>query len=86
MVNRVTQPSITRPITNDSGIMSLEMLSWIQLVTNSVPIVGAGSPETLVEAPQAAFYMDNTGTAGNILYIKRDIDIGGDKTKGWILV
>jgi hypothetical protein len=30
--------------------------------------------------------MDDAGTAGAILYIKRDTDIAGDKTQGWILV
>ena len=49
-------------------------------------IVGTGSPEGVIDAPQTANYMDDAGTAGNIKYIKRDADIAGDSTKGWILV
>jgi hypothetical protein len=30
--------------------------------------------------------MDTAGTAGSILYIKRDAAIGADPTTGWILV
>jgi len=48
---------------------------------------GSGSPELVVEATTRRLYMDTAGTAGNILYIKRDADDGsGDRTGGWILV
>lgn len=48
---------------------------------------GTGSPEGVIEAPVRRLYMDDGGTAGNILYIKRDDDDGaGDRTGGWILV
>jgi hypothetical protein len=47
---------------------------------------GSGSPEGTVDANPMQFYMDTAGTAGAILYIKRDANIGGDSTKGWILV
>ena len=50
-------------------------------------IIDTGSPEGVIEAEQGARYMDDTGTTGNILYIKRDADDGaGDKSKGWILI
>jgi hypothetical protein len=87
MVNRVTQPSHNRPIVNDSGILSNEFNVWVQTITNRTLIITTGSPEGAVEAIEGAVCMDKIGTAGNILYIKRDNDDGlGDKTKGWILV
>ena len=85
MVTKVTPPSTTRPIINEDLTMSQELRTWTQIVTNVVPIIGAGTPETFIEADQRTLYMDDAGTAGNILYIKRDADIAGDKTKGWIL-
>ena len=87
MVNRVTQPSHNRPIVNDSGILSNEFNVWVQTITNRTLIISTGSPEGVIEAIQGAEYMDDTGTAGAIKYIKRDNDDGlGDKTKGWILI
>jgi len=86
VVSRVTQPTIVRPITDANGTMSLEFQSWVQVITNRSLIIGTGSPETVIAATQGEIYMDDTGTAGNILYIKRDAAVAGDDTKGWILV
>ena len=47
---------------------------------------GYGTPETFVEALQGALYMDDMGLDGNILYVKRDSNIFGDKSLGWIAV
>ena len=58
----------------------------LQAIDEQTVITGSGSPETFIEAGVNKQYMDTAGTAGNILYIKRDADIAGDKTKGWILV
>lgn len=49
-------------------------------------LIGTGSPEGVVEAQQGVEYMDDAGTASAIKYIKRDADISGDRTRGWILV
>ena len=73
-------------IIEDNGIMVRRFKDWTQAVTRLQVIVGTGSPEGIIEAIQSAFYMDDTGTTGNILYIKRDADISGDRTMGWILV
>jgi hypothetical protein len=48
-------------------------------------IVGTGSPEGVVDALPTKRYMDDAGVANTIWYIKRDADIAGDTTKGWIL-
>lgn len=49
-------------------------------------ITGSGSPEGVIEAAATRLYMNTAGVAGSILYIKRDDDVGGDRTQGWILV
>lgn len=86
MVNRVTPPTTTRPIIDEQGEMVQEMRTWTQIITNQALIIGTGSPEAVVESPQGTVYMNDAGTAGSILYIKRDDNITGDRTKGWILV
>lgn len=86
MVDFVIQPTRTRAIVEEDGTMSQEFGVWTQTINNQSTIVGAGSPEDEVEAPITAEYMDTAGTTGNIKYIKQKTDIGGDKTKGWILI
>ena len=82
---------IISPLPNNSIVgqdlkMTTQFRSWTNLVSNLGIITGTGSPEGVVEASQTQQYMDTTGAAGSILYIKRDTDIGGDATQGWILV
>lgn len=66
--------------------MTQEMRTWVQIITQRSLIIGTGSPEGVVEAGQGSEYMDDAGVAGAIKYIKRDADVGGDKTLGWILI
>lgn len=75
-----------RKIVNENGETTNRMEHWINLVTDLQIIAEAGTPEGEVEAAQKTVYMDTAGIAGAILYIKRDADIAGDKSKGWILV
>ncbi len=49
-------------------------------------LTGSGTPEASIAADVGQLYMDTSGTAGLILYVKRDSDVAGDATKGWILV
>lgn len=87
MVTKVTTPSRDRAIIDREGKMSQEFTSWTQIVTNQLLIIGTGSPEGAIEAPQGALYVNNAGTAGSILYVKRDSQDGaGEKRNGWILV
>jgi hypothetical protein len=60
--------------------------TWTLLVNLSIAFDGVGSPEGVVEALPKQLYMDTAGTAGAILYIKRDADVGGDTSLGWILI
>lgn len=85
MVERVNPLTTNRPINEENRTQSQEMRDWSNTVTDLLPIIGTGSPEGVVEARQGASYMDDAGTTGNIKYSKRDVDIAGDRTKGWIL-
>ena len=80
-------PNTLQAIVNDKGLMHQTFRTWTQDATRELlPLIGTGNPEGVIEALQRRQYMDDAGTAGAILYIKRDADIGGDKTMGWILV
>lgn len=74
----------------NSDQMKQDFFVWTREVTDKLnfldPASGSGSPEGVVEAAPGKLYYDTAGTAGNILYIKRDADIAGDKSQGWILV
>jgi len=82
----ITPPNQGQPIVDDGGFMSQVFRSWAQGVSRLEILSGAGTPEGVVFAPQKTLYMDTAGIAGAILYIKRDTNIGGDQTQGWILV
>lgn len=75
-----------QPIVEPNGTQSEIFRLWAQRVTALQILTGSGTPEATVSAPITTLYMDTAGTAGSILYIKRDTDIAGDPTKGWILV
>ena len=82
----MSAPSYTIAIVDDSGRQTQEFNDWVNGVNRSLIIVGSGSPEGVVTATIAQEYMDSAGTAGAIKYIKRDADIAGDLSKGWILI
>lgn len=86
MVTRTVQPSSDRPLLKESGSASTQFNSWLKTISDRSLIVGSGTPEGIVEGVQGADYMDDTGVVGAIKYIKRDADILGDKTKGWVLI
>ena len=82
----IIPPHANQPISNERSIMEQVFRTWTQDITRLDLIVGTGSPEGVVSADQGRQYMDDAGTAGAILYIKRDPAIAGDSTTGWILV
>ena len=86
MPNYIISPSPTRAFVDQNGLMTQEARTWVQTINDRTLIIDAGSPEGAIEAPIGSEYMDSAGTASNIKYIKRDADIGGDKTQGWILI
>jgi len=76
----------TNAIVESNGTMSQAFRTWTISASLSIPIVGSGSPEGLLEARQYQLYIDSAGTAGAIEYRKMLSDIAGDRSKGWILV
>lgn len=87
MVNRVPAITLIRPLVDKSGIATQDLRSWLVSVGIQLTITGIGSPEGIIEAEVTAEYMDTTGAAGSVKYIKRDIDNGaGDKRFGWVLI
>lgn len=81
-----TIPEALQPFVDENGLMTIEVANFINIIGNLTIAEGSGSPETVLEATVSKLYMDTSGSAGSILYIKRDADIGGDKSQGWILV
>lgn len=86
MRNTITRLNATAPIIDDEGYPLQQFRVFLLQVQERGLIIGTGSPEGVVEAEQGVEYMDDTGTAGSIKYIKRDANVGGDKSLGWILV
>lgn len=83
---RIIQPNPAFEIVKEDGMMHDQFQRWTREANNAITIIGTGSPEGVVEAEQGQEYMDDAGTAGSIKYAKRDSDISGDKSKGWILI
>ena len=82
----ISQLAAAQPIVDERGIMSQAMRIHTQQSVYDSLRIGTGSPEGNLKGGQGQRYMDDSGTAGAILYIKRDADIGGDTSQGWILV
>ena len=82
----MTLLNAANPITLENRTMSDEFRTWTLAVSNALPIVGTGSPEGVVGAPQYSLYIDSTGGTGTIEYRKMLTEIGGDTSKGWVLV
>jgi len=75
-----------QPIVEQNDTMSQAFRTWTLNVTDAIPIIGTGTPEGFVKAPQFSMYIDKDGITGTFLYIKKLAQIAGDTTKGWILV
>lgn len=82
-IDQIIAPRFNEPPLDQIG---RRFRRWTELVTELDILSGTGSPENVVEAKQKTLYMDETGISGAILYIKRDADIGGDRSQGWIAV
>lgn len=82
----IIPPSPLAHIADDSGMLQ-RFMNWTQDVSERINfntiIDGSGSPENVIEANANKQYRD---TAGPNLYWKSVDDVGGDKSKGWLLV
>lgn len=75
-----------QPIVDSSGKMSQAFRSFTLEASLSIPIVGTGSPDGVVEARQFQLYIDSDGLTGAIEYRKMVSEIGGNRKLGWKLV
>lgn len=75
-----------QPIVQPDGTMAQPFRQFTQDASLSIPIVGTGSPEGVVEARQYSLYIDSAGTTGSLQYRKMQPQIGGDTSKGWVAV
>ena len=82
----IAPPEPTKAIVDQNGKMQNDFAIFALQVAKLEPFLGTGSPEGVLSANQGQFYIDTNGASGSVLYVKRDTDIGGDATKGWILV
>ena len=82
----VIPPNPNAVIVDSDGLMVQRFRTWANAITRGAMLDGVGSPEGVVESLPTSVYMDTTGVSGAILYIKRDADIAGDKSMGWVLV
>lgn len=80
-------PDPTLPIIDtDTGLMKDQFRQFVAQIYSRSLYVGTGSPENVVEARQGEEYLDETGAAGAVKYIKQVSDISGDKKKGWVAI
>jgi hypothetical protein len=75
-----------QPIVEDDGTMSQLFRAWLLQVSNNIPIVNTGSPEGVIEAPQYSLYIDEAIPTVPVQYRKMLPEIGGDRSKGWVVV
>lgn len=73
------------PIVDNAGFATLAFQQWVNQASLSIPIIGSGSPEGVVDAQQYKLYLDTSADAGSIAYRKMLPSIGGDTSMGWEL-
>lgn len=86
MATKIEEINFDRPIVGSDGSLTIQSRTFFRQLIDRALIIGTGSPEGVVPAEIGSSYMDDSGTAGNIMYLKRDDNVAGDKSQGWILV
>lgn len=79
-------PPLKDNFVETGGDLTARSYQLMLLLSQLDPITGTGSPEGVVEARIPRFFVDLSGSAGSVLYVKTQNSISGDRTKGWILV
>lgn len=78
--------NVSNPIIQADATMEPHFRDFLLLAENAFMNIGTGTPEGSLYKPQGSLYMDTAGASGAVLYVKRDTDVGGDTTQGWIAV
>jgi hypothetical protein len=84
MTVKVAAPDYQLQIVDSQLRQLREFNDWVNEVNLSIPLLGEGDPEGIVDAIQGQIFIDTTGASGSILYVKKLAAIGGDDTQGWI--
>lgn len=79
-------PDANTPVVDSNGLMNDAFQIWVSRMTSLDLLVGTGSPEGAIEAIVGREYLDQTGAAGAVKFIKQLADIGGDKSQGWVAI
>ena len=83
---KVTPMQPFDPFVGDDLVLTKQNQDVMRVLQSWVPITGNGSPEGVVEALQFRLYIDQAGTTGTLLYMKKFTEISDDITQGWVLV
>lgn len=75
-----------QPIVMKDGTMTQQFRDLMLDLVRYLPILGEGSPEGVVRAPQYSLYIDTTATGDPVEYRKIEDSIGGDPKQGWVAV
>lgn len=87
MRRQINKLNYTLPIINIThGLPTKQFRTYLLQVEQRGLWIGTGSPYGVLEAEQGQEYMDETGLAGSIKWIKQLADVGGDKTLGWVAI
>lgn len=78
--------SASQPLVDPAGLPQQAFREWAVRVTNSMVIVGTGSPEGVLTAAQYTLYVDETVPLVPVTYRKMLPEVGGDRSKGWAAV
>jgi len=81
------QPKLlaAQPIVHVDRTMEQAFRTHLQRLSQAVKIVGTGSPEGVLEAPQYSEYIDETTPTVPVRYLKMLTDIAGDSKQGWVI-
>lgn len=85
-MSHLVPPTATDPLVEENRTMTQQTRTFMNAVARLALLTGSGSPDGVQDARAERLYMDTTGLAGSVLYIKQVDAVGGDSTLGWILI
>lgn len=87
MIKSIADLNTNQPIVDPAnGFVTDTFRLYLLQVTARALLIGTGSPSGVVEAVQGTEYLDETGAAGSVKWIKQVSDVAGDRTLGWVAI